>query len=190
MTPDPTGAAARLVVLFSVSGLYATKRIRQHRKTGKIIKTDYAREKHFRVQQVDLNGFGHLCKCLDRLTQRPFAFVIRGAPLPDTDLDKTRRLAHPDPETGEIATFAEAERSWFAVDIDKVRKPVPIDPVVDPEGAIEYLIGLLPPELWDASITPTITGTTARPPRSPHTSLIIRLPVLLALFAQRVSAAN
>ena len=34
---------------------------------------------------------------------------------------------------------------------DKVKKPVAIDPVTDPEGAIEYLIGLLPPELQDAS---------------------------------------
>jgi hypothetical protein len=143
--------ANRFVVLTSVASLYATKRIRQHRKTGKVIKTDYGRETHFRVTQVDLNGFDHLCKCLDRLTQRPFAFVIRGDPLPDTDLNKTRRLAHPDPETGEAATFAAAERSWFAADIDKVKKPAAIDTVTDPEGAIEYLIGALPPELHDAS---------------------------------------
>jgi hypothetical protein len=32
-----------------------------------------------------------------------------------------------------------------------LRRPVAIDPVADPEGAIEYLIGLLPPELQDAS---------------------------------------
>jgi hypothetical protein len=151
MTSDPTCAAARLTVLFSVSRLYATKRIRLHRKTGKIIKTAAVRETHFRVHQVDLYGFDHLCRCLDTLTQRPFAFVIRGAPLPDTNLNKTRRLAHTDPETGEIAAFAEAERSWFAIDIDKARKPAAIDPVTDPEGAIEYLIGLLPPELHDAS---------------------------------------
>jgi hypothetical protein len=148
---DPAGAAALLPVLFSVSNLYATKRIRLHRKTGQLIKTDYGREKHFRIQQVDLNGFDHMCKCLDRLTRRPFAFVIRGAPLPGIDLDNTRRLAHNDPETGEAAAFATHERSWFAADIDKLRRPVAIDPVADPEGAVEYLIGLLPPELQDAS---------------------------------------
>jgi hypothetical protein len=32
-----------------------------------------------------------------------------------------------------------------------VKKPVAIDPVTDPEGAIEHLIGLLPPEIHDAS---------------------------------------
>jgi hypothetical protein len=144
-------AAERLTVLFSISNLYATKRIRQDRKTGKVIKTPYGCETHFRVHQVDLRGFDHLCKCLDTLTERPCAFVIRGEPLPDIDRDKTRRLFHPDPATGEVATFASAVRSWFAVDIDKVKKPVAIDPVTDPEGAIEHLVGLLPPELHDAS---------------------------------------
>jgi hypothetical protein len=144
-------AANRLTVLSSVSGMYATKRIRRERKTGKIVKTPYGCETHFRVKQVDLSGFDHLCKCLDTLTQRPFAFVVRGEPLPDTDLVKTRRLLHPDPETGDPATFTASARLWFGVDIDKVKKPAAIDPVTDPDDAIEHLIGLLPPELHDAS---------------------------------------
>jgi hypothetical protein len=143
--------ANRLTVLCSVSGMYATKRIRRERKTGKVVKTPYGRETHFQVKQVDLSGFDHLCKCLYTLTQRPFAFVIRGEPLPDADLAKTRRLLYRDPDTGDPATFATAARTWLAVDIDKVRKPVAIDPVSDPDGAIEHLIGLLPPELHDAS---------------------------------------
>jgi hypothetical protein len=143
--------SARLTVLTSVSGLYATKRIRQDHKTGRIVKTDYGREKHFRVQTVELSSFAHLCRCLDRLTQRTLAFVVRGEPLPGVDMQKARRLLHDDPETGEAATFSEAPRQWFAADIDKVRRPIAIDPVADPDGAIEHLIGLLPPELHDAS---------------------------------------
>jgi hypothetical protein len=143
--------SARLTLLTSVAGLHATKRLRQDRKTGKIVKTDYGREKHFRVRIVEFTSFAHFCRCLDRLTQCPFDFVIRGEPLPGTDLQKARRLVHQDPETGESATFTEAPRSWFAADLDKIPKPVAIDPVTDPDGAIEYLIGLLPPELHDAS---------------------------------------
>jgi hypothetical protein len=143
--------SARLTILTSVAGLYATKRVRQDRKTSKIVKTDYGREKHFRVQVVDLTSFTHLCRCLDRLTRRPFAFVIRGEPLPGIDLQNARRLLHEDPETAEAATFVEAPRSWFAVDIDKVKRPALIDPVTDPDGAIEHLMGLLPPELHDGS---------------------------------------
>jgi hypothetical protein len=143
--------AACLSVLSSTSELYATKRIRQDRKTGRIIKTDYGRETWFRVRQIALDGFPALCRCLDALTARPFAFVIRGEPLPDADLNRTRRLAAPDPKSGDKAAFVEAGRHWFAVDIDKVRRPVAIDPIVEPHDAIEYLIGLLPPDLHDAS---------------------------------------
>jgi hypothetical protein len=140
-----------ITILHSINRLLATKRIRRDHKTGKVIKTPYGRETHFRVKQVDLNGFDQLCRCLDTLTGRPSAFVIRGEPLSDTDLNKTRRLLHPDPKTGEAATFTEAPRNWFAIDLDKIKRPVAIDPVIDPEGAIEHLIGLLPPEIHDAS---------------------------------------
>ena len=92
--------AGRLTVLTSVSKLYATKRIRQHRKTGKLIKTGYGHETHFRVSQIEVTGFGHLCRCLDALTQRPFSLVIRGEPLPETDLNNTRRVSHADAEKG------------------------------------------------------------------------------------------
>jgi hypothetical protein len=155
--------AARLVVLFSVSRLFATKRIRKDRKTGRIIKTNYGRETHFSVKHVDLAGFDHLCRCLDTLTRRPFAFVIRGEPLPETNLSSTRRLAHDDDETGDKAAFVDVARHWFAVDIDKVKRAVAIDPVTDPEDAIEYLIGLLPPDLHDASCWRQFTCSQSLP---------------------------
>jgi hypothetical protein len=138
--------AARLTALFSVSRLHATKRIRRDSKTGKIITSPYGRETHFQVKYADLGGLDHLCRVLNKLTKMPSAFAIRGEPLPGIDLRNTRRLLRPEADTGEPAT-----RNWFAVDCDKVKRPVAIDPVTDPDAAIEYLIGLLPPELHDAS---------------------------------------
>ncbi len=155
--------SARMTVLSSVSGMYATKRIRRHRKTGAVTKIPYGRETYFQVEQVGLSGFDHLCKVLDALKQRTFAFVIRGEPLPDANLVKTRRLVYPDADTGDPASFAAAARSWFAVDIDKARKPVAIDPISDPDGAIEHLIGLLPPELHDASCWWQYTSSQSLP---------------------------
>ena len=76
--------AARLTVLTSISELYATKRIRRDRKTGKIIKTNYGSETWFRVRQVEPSGFQHLCKCLDTLTGCPFSLVIHGEPLAES----------------------------------------------------------------------------------------------------------
>jgi hypothetical protein len=143
--------AGAITVLFSISRMYATKRIRLHRKTGRVIKTPYGLEKYFKMKQVELTGFRHLCKCLDALTRQPLAFVIRGEPLPGIDHEKTRRLFHPDPETSDAATFAEAPRRWFAVDVDKVKCPPATVPATDPEAAIEHVLGLLPPELHDAS---------------------------------------
>jgi hypothetical protein len=169
---------SRLTALTSVSKLYATKRIRLDRKTGKLVTTHYGREKHFRIQSVELSGFEHLCRCLDRLTKLPYSFVVRGEPLPGTDLENARRLLHPDPDTGEVETFREASRRWLAVDMDKIRRPVTIDPVSDPEGAIEYLIGLLPPELHDASCWWQFTSSQSLP--GPDETLCARLWFWLA----------
>ncbi len=85
---------------------------------------------------------------LASLTKLPFAFPIRGAPLPGINRHHSRRLLHP--HEGDPATFQEVPR-WFLVDVDHVPAPALTDPVRDPEGAVEYLIGLLPPELADIS---------------------------------------
>lgn len=44
-----------------------------------------------------------------------------------------------------------------------MKKPVTIDPVSDPDGAIEHLIGLLPPELHDASCWWQFTSSQSLP---------------------------
>jgi hypothetical protein len=140
-----------MTVLESLSNLLMTKRIRRHPRTGLVIKSNYANEKLFRVRTIRLGGFAELASCLGRLCRQHHAFVVRGEPLPGTDREKTRRLVHDDPETGDCATFAPTPRHWFAVDIDKVTAPSLTDVAGDPDDAIDYLIGLLPPELRDAS---------------------------------------
>ena len=151
-----------LVILTSVSKLYATKRIRLNLKR-QIVKSNYGRETHFSVQSLELTGFAHMCRALDRLTGRRYSFVVRGQPRLGIDLENARRLLHPDPETGAAATFVAAPRRWFAVDMDKVPCPAATDPVDDPDAAIEHLIGLLPPELWDASCWWQLTSCQSLP---------------------------
>jgi hypothetical protein len=154
---------AALVVLHSVNKLFATKQFRWHPKERRIIETSYGREKHFRIQVGELSGFGHLAKCLDHLTHRPYAFVIRGEPLPSTDHERARRLLHDDPETGDAATFAEAGRHWFAVDIDKLDAPAHLAPFEEPDFTIDYLVELLPPELHEASCWWQFTSSMGLP---------------------------
>ena len=141
----------RLTILHSVHQRHAAKRFFRNQKTGKITIRSYDRESHFRVESVEVDDFVGLCAMLDRLAASPFAFMIRGEPLPGINPKHTRRLLHPDKKTGDAATFAAAPRRWLAVDIDHVAAPAATDPATDPEGSIEHLIGLLPGELADAS---------------------------------------
>jgi len=159
MTAGPGG----LVVLESTSRRLMTKRIRRDARTGRLIKSQYGNEKFFRVRRASLGGFPDLAGCLTRLTGAHCAFVVRGEPFPDTDCRKTRRLLYDDPETGERASFCEVPRHWFAVDMDKAPAPPSVDGADDPDGAIEYLIGLLPPELHDASCWWRLTASQGLP---------------------------
>ena len=158
-----TGTVDHLVVLHSVNGRHATKRIVRHPKTGKITNRSYDKEHHFRVDTIAVDGFANLRAALDHLTEQPFAFVIRGAPVPGVNLKYCRRLLHPDRKTDEPATFATAARHWFAIDLDHIAAPPLTDPLNDPEAAIEYLIGRLPPELADASCWWQFTSSQSLP---------------------------
>jgi hypothetical protein len=158
-----TGTVDHLVVLHSVNGRHATKRIVRHPKTGKITNRSYDKEHHFRVDTIAVDGFANLRAALDHLTEQPFAFVIRGAPVPGANLKYCRRLLHPDRKNDEPATFATAARHWFAIDLDHIAAPPLTDPVNDPEAAIEYLIGRLPPELADASCWWQFTSSQSLP---------------------------
>jgi hypothetical protein len=140
-----------MTVLYSVNRLLMTKHISLHHKTGKIVKSAYGAEKHFSVRTSELDGFASMAAGLATLIEQRYAFVIRGELLPGANREKCRRLLHDDPETRDAATFAEAPRYWFAVDIDKAPCPDHVDVILDPDDAIEWMIGLLPPELQDAN---------------------------------------
>jgi hypothetical protein len=155
--PNPCEAA----VLGSVNGLLMAKR---HRWDGeKVVTSPYSRERDFAINTVKLNGFDVMAALLQHLTKLPHTFIVRGEPLPETNRDHCRRLYYPDPETGEAATFAEAARHWFAVDMDKVPHPAHINVAANPDPAIEYLISLLPPELHKASCWWQFTSSQGLP---------------------------
>jgi hypothetical protein len=137
-----------LVVLISTSKKHAGKQFRLDK--GEIKNRGYGNEAHFRVECPAVDGIRSLARSLERVSRNPFAFVIRGELLPGFDPKRVLRRALAKKATGEPATFGSKERHWFLVDIDGIRCPAAIDPRSDPEGAVEYVIGLLPPGLWDA----------------------------------------
>ena len=143
-------SADTLTVLRSVSGKHAAKRYRR-RKDGTIANRSYDKEMFFSVEAIPVNDIYALADARERLAASPSAFVIRGEPLPGIDHKHALRRALPDKKTGEPATFAEKPRYWFLVDVDHLPMPAATDPRTEPEDAVEYVIGKLPPELHDAS---------------------------------------
>lgn len=85
---------------------------------------------------------------LEEVRQRPDCFIIRG--VLREDLDQSEKAEHRRLKD-KVFQDARGGLRWVLIDIDKVRQPAAIDPIDDPDGAIEHLIGLLPPEFQDAA---------------------------------------
>jgi putative DNA primase/helicase len=145
-----TGNSDNLTVLTTTTGKFATKQF-SRQKDGSIKNRSYGNETYFSVTSVPVNNIHSLAHELDTLVRNPRCFVIRGEPSPGTNRARTRRLALPDRKTGEPATFEDQPRRWFSIDGHHIACPALTDPATDPEGAVEYVIGLLPPELHDAT---------------------------------------
>jgi hypothetical protein len=160
-------SADYLTVLHSVSGKFATKRFSINLKTGEIKNRSYDNEKYFRVEIIELASFDDLAAALTRIAGQQHAFIIRGEPLIKTDLQNTTRRSVPNRKTGEPATFGERPRHWFCIDVDHIRCPGAIDPKTDPEAAVEYVVGLLPPELHDASCWWQLSSSQSVMPLAP-----------------------
>jgi hypothetical protein len=152
-----------ITVLHSVNGRHAAKRFKHNSKTGQIKNRSYDQEKYFRIEVVELDNFDALAATLTRLVDQRHAFVVRGAPWEGINLKYARRLLHRDPRTGDQPTIKAVPRHWFAADVDHIDCPALTDPATDPDGAIEYVIGLLPAELHDASCWWQFTSSQSLP---------------------------
>ena len=153
----------RITILTSVNGRHAAKQFKRNPKTGEIQNRSYDRERHFRVEEIEISDITDLAAALTRLAKQPHDFVIRGRPLPGINRKYARRLLHRDPRTGDEATFEAVPRHWLPIDLDHVPAGALVDPVNDPNDAIEYLVGLLPPELHDATCWWQFTSSQSLP---------------------------
>jgi putative DNA primase/helicase len=143
-------AADTLTVLRSVSGKHAAKTFTRKRD-GKITNRGYGAEMFFSVEAIPVSDITTLADALERLAAEKYAFVIRGEAVSGIDRAHTLRRALPDEKNGLPATFIEKPRHWLLVDVDHLPMPAATDPKADPEDAVEYVLGKLPPELHDAS---------------------------------------
>jgi putative DNA primase/helicase len=140
----------QLTVLIAAPGKLAAKTFRRD-KDGKIKTRNYDQLKFFAVESIEVTGIETLAAALDKVAGNTRAAVVRGSPLPGINRRHTRRLLKPDRKTGDQPTFQEEPRHWCSFDVDHIECPIAIDPRTDPEGAVEHVIGLLPPEFHDCS---------------------------------------
>lgn len=149
--PLPRTGVDQLTVLTTLYGETATKRITRGRDGAWVIEP-YGSARHYRVDLVGVDDLVSLGRALARLERAPHSFVIRGQPLPGTNLSRCRRLKYERPD-GARATFGPTARRWLGIDIDGVPTPTwpervdqpPIDPLIDREICAEYVAAALPP---------------------------------------------
>jgi hypothetical protein len=140
-----------VTVLTSEEGKLATKRWYRS-KDGKIESDGYGSGLHFSADVEQIGSIGDFYQLLSSLETKYRSFIIRGVLGRGIDSTKTvMRKSTPDPN-GKV-WFVEHQRGlrWGMLDFDKVPAPSGTNLISDPEGAIEYLIGLLPEDFWDAS---------------------------------------
>src|SRR5689334_16374903 len=142
-----------LTVAHSWHGRPQTKRIGRDRD-GRLTKQQFTKEKLYTYSEVPVFGAEDLATKLEEIARNSCAGIVRGTLIPGSPTP-CRRLARPDPATGDAATLASTPRRVTAFDIDGIDQGAAEDPAFDPEDAIEHVIGLLAdaadPSFADAS---------------------------------------
>lgn len=134
-------ASDSIVIMECARHRRATKRITEL-EDGTLRIEGYDAGKHFSFVERSVNGLGDLAGVLGEAAANPRAFALRGAPLPDTNPERCRRLLYQH-EDGTAPTFREVPRRWAVIDFDDVPGPYRFDPR-DGELAAIYCLTLLP----------------------------------------------
>ncbi len=119
-------SADSVTVLRSVDGATLTKTVTRL-GDGSFEVVAYDRGFKFAVREEPVAGIAELGRLLATLEGDPHACVIRGAPLPETNRRRCRRLLYPVVEEDgslTLPTFEPSARRWVALDFDAL--PVPI----------------------------------------------------------------
>jgi hypothetical protein len=142
-------AVDMLTIAQSWHGRPQTKLIGRDR-AGNTVRRGFSKEKLYTFSQIPVLGIEDLATALERLSADRTICIVRGTPIQGIPVP-ARRLAHSDPDTGDPATLAPTPRRVLAIDMDGIDQGLAEDPAVDPEDAIEHLIGLLPDDFTEAS---------------------------------------
>lgn len=113
------------------------------------IKENYAMAARFDHESRPCQNIRELSAILSDLEVDPHAMIVRGELAPGIDPGNVRRKTRPDND-GKV-WFNSQPRPWACIDFDGIPAPACTDASDDPEGVIEYLIGLMPKEFHDTA---------------------------------------
>ena len=129
---------------------------------------DYRLGKLFVPEVIPLRGIDDLHAAWSRLAMAGDAFCVRGGlsgryvsagtrvgrsgstPLRCDHVTRRNGGVHAD---GLAGGLTDASRHWLFLDMDKVANVLRLDPCTQPEAALEFLLGLLPPTVVGATVS-------------------------------------
>ncbi|MCE7886671.1 MAG: hypothetical protein DYH13_04110 [Alphaproteobacteria bacterium PRO2] len=107
-------------------------------ENGTIDKTQYDKEIIFHFKEYPVSNIHDVCNVLTEIEKDPKQFVIRARPLKESGSAVHRRMH------GDLAAFESKPRHWTMLDLDKIPRPVSLDPAHNPEEAVKWIVKLLP----------------------------------------------
>src|SRR5208282_5430625 len=109
----------------------------------------YGNAAFFGITEAPVSGIVDLAALLSMVELQPTSFLVRGKPAVGVDRRYARRRSHPRKAkdgAAEPATLEDAPRHWIPIDLDSITCPEWLDPVYEPDRAVEHVVGLLPEE--------------------------------------------
>uniref|UniRef100_UPI0034A593D5 hypothetical protein n=1 Tax=Rhodovarius sp. TaxID=2972673 RepID=UPI0034A593D5 len=125
--------------------------------------TPYGDARTFDMTEAPVASLEGLHGILAKLLPRPDLCVVRGAIADPARAHGVRRLLHPDPETGDLATLREVPRRWLALDLDGVPAPAGLH-TADLAACLGVVRPLLPAGFQGAGlVVQTTAGHAIKP---------------------------
>jgi len=142
------------VTVLTTKGPLATKRITRLPGAARPVIEAYCKAAHFSISEAPVSGIDTLAAVLNSVELRPTSFLVRGKPAEGIDRWSARRRLHARKAkdgTVEPATLEPVARHWIPLDLDSIACPDSLDPVHEPDRAVEHVVALLPGEFHGAT---------------------------------------
>ncbi len=137
------------VTVLTTKGPLATKCITLPPGATRPVIEAYGKAAYFSISEAPVSGIDDLAAVLNSVELRQTSFLVRGKPAEGIDRRNARRRLHArigKDGTVEPATLGPVARHWIPLDLDSIACPDWLDPIHEPDQAVEHVVDLLPEE--------------------------------------------